>query len=418
MSDERAHGTGARPDPDSGEPIADFAAWFSESAEPAAADVADGERSHDLDELFARLDGHAASQAPEPPMQSELSVPAEPPAHEASESEWLLQAELPAQEPPVREEPAAREEPPPHEPPRNEPPARAEPPAEPYSAAASTSPAPGPSPRAESGNGLTRPQLIAMGVGVAVTLAGAGWALASPTGPAPAATSAPSASAVDVARVDAAIDAIDELSARVVSAKSSVTAFATPLAAMQGACDEAARTTAETARQTLERAVAAVVVPDRPDRSASPAALDAVEQSTSAASATLDSAVIAFHAAISTFVGTMPGYAVTVAAANPDASAELRDALTRSAALMASSDPFTPPGFAPWDGWRAALAALVADEAAARGEQRPPEESSPAPSPAPSAPPDAPPPVVVPPPPSSSPEPTPPEPTSPPPSTP
>ncbi|WP_251445608.1 hypothetical protein [Microbacterium sp. USTB-Y] len=426
MSDERTHREGAGvPDPRSGLSRAEISAWFTGAEESDSNSVVDAERDHDLDELFARFDQPEPGAA-EPGVAGLFAddpVAEDPPVGELFTAE--PDAAPPAVDPtvpaPLAEEPLTPATPAPGEPAAAETPA---PPAQPGSlaeepqapgepAAAATPEADGGLPRGGPGAGLSRSQLIAMGVGVAITLAGAGWALAAPGAPASAPTSVPSPTP-DAARVAAAIDAIDQLSARVTTAKSTATAFAAPLAALQGASDEAARAAAETARQAYEGALAAVVVPGKPGRNIDAAALAAVEKSTADAGSALDDASMTFHAAISVFIGTMPGYSVTAVAANSDGSAELRDAVTRAASAMASSDPFTPPGFAPWDRWRAALAALIADATGTTDTTFSDEPAAP-----PSAPPDvqpsAPPSVVDPPSVEPSPEPNSPDPTSPPP---
>ena len=403
MSDERTHREGAgEPDPGSGLSRAEISAWFSGAEESDSNSVVDAERDHDLDELFARLDHQPEPGAAESGVAGLFAddpVAEDPPVGE------LFTAELDAAAPPAVDPTAAD--------PLAEEPQAAAPPAPGEAAAAETSEADGGRPRGGPGAGLSRSQLIAMGVGVAITLAGAGWALAAPGAPASTPTSVPSPTP-DAARVTAAIDAIDQLSARVTTAKSTATAFAAPLASLQGSSDEAARAAAETARQAYEGALAAVVVPGKPGRNIDATALAAVEKSTADAASALDDASMTFHAAISVFIGTMPGYSVTAVAANSDGSAELRDAVTRAASAMASSDPFTPPGFAPWDRWRAALAALIADATGTTDTTFSDEPASP-----PSAPPDvqpsAPPSVVDPPSVEPSPEPNSPDPTSPPP---
>jgi|GEM_PF-3162342 len=489
MSEEDAdrQGVGGEADPGSGDPRDELSAWFGAPEGPAFAGVTDGDRDHDLDELFARLDhgaparetdrgGESAPDADAPAaMEPELvaGIRFDPDSDPVPDSEpaSVEMAEPGAAEPDpvawIRPEPEPQAEPEPGPEPEPEPQAEPEPGPEP-TLVPETEPEPGlestlvpeteaelrapepeesealvgerdptawirtgpgaaeepaapaadvvpaamseNAPPAGPGGGLTRPRLIAMGVGIAVTLVGAGWALAAPGASAPVPTPSPSAT-VDAARVAAAIDGIDRLAAQVQTAKTSAAGFAAPLAAMQGASDETARAAAEAARQTYDRAIAAVAVPAKPSPTADTATLTAVEKNTSDARDALTAAGIAFHTAITTFIGTMPGYAVTAVAANSDGARDLRDAATKAAVLMASSDPFTPPGFAPWDGWRAALAALVAD-ATGTTSQQPPAESSPPPSTAPSSPPVAPP-VVTPPEPSPEPSPS-----SPPPSTP
>lgn len=393
MSDERTHREGAgEPDPESGLSRAEISAWFTGAEESDSNSVVDAERDHDLDELFARFDHQPEPGAAESGVAGLFAddpVAEEPPVGELFTAE-LHAAAPPAVDPtaadPLAEEPEAAAPP---ASPASHAPAPPAPPAPGEAAAAETSEADGGRPRGGPGAGLSRSQLIAMGVGVAVTLAGAGWALAAPGAPASTPTSVPSPTP-DAARVTAAIDAIDQLSARVTTAKSTATAFAAPLASLQGSSDEAARAAAETARQAYEGALAAVVVPGKPGRNIDATALAAVEKSTADAASALDDASMTFHAAISVFIGTMPGYSVTAVAANSDGSAELRDAVTRAASAMASSDPFTPPGFAPWDRWRAALAALIADATGTTDSQPPVDTgttpAAPEPAPAPSAP--------------------------------
>ena len=213
---------------------------------------------------------------------------------------------------------------------------------------------------------LTRGQLIAMGVGVVVTLAGVGWAVAAPSSARPAPTASATA---DPARAVKAAAAIDGVAAQLKESQGVATEFGPPLAALQGASDEPARAAAESARQAFVQALSEVKVPAKPPRTADDAALAAVEKDTTAAQNAIITARAAFHSAISTFVGTMPGYAVRVVEDNADGSSDLRKAATTAAIAMASSDPFTPPWFGPWDAWRAALAALIADAGGSSGDQ-------------------------------------------------
>ncbi|MBS1698030.1 MAG: hypothetical protein JST25_06470, partial [Actinobacteria bacterium] len=250
---------------------------------------------------------------------------------------------------------------------------------------------------------LTRGQLIAMGVGVAVTLAGVGWAVAAPSTAKPQAS--PSAT-MNPGRASAAASAVDDLAAQLKEAQGVAAEFAAPLAALQGASDEPARAAAETARQAFATALTAVVVPAKPSRTADAAALTTVEMSTSVAHDAIIAASTTFHAAISKFVGTMPGFAVQAVEDNSDASDDLQKVATSAAIKMAGSDPFTPPWFGPWDAWRAALAALIADANGSSGDRpstggggtpdgadTPPAPSAPPADPAPSDPPSTDPPT-------------------------
>ena len=213
---------------------------------------------------------------------------------------------------------------------------------------------------------LTRGQLIAMGVGVVVTLAGVGWAVAAPSSARPVPTASATA---DPARAIKAGAAIDGVAAQLKESQGVAAEFGPPLAALQGASDEPARAAAESARQVFVQALAQVKVPAKPPRTADEAALAAVEKDTAAAQNAIITARAAFHSAISSFVGTIPGYAVQVVKDNADGSADLRKAATSAAIAMAASDPFTPPWFGPWDAWRAALAALIADAGSSSGDQ-------------------------------------------------
>ena len=213
---------------------------------------------------------------------------------------------------------------------------------------------------------LTRGQLIAMGVGVVVTLAGVGWAVAAPGSMRPAPTASATA---DPARAVKAAAAIDGVAAQLEESQGVATEFGPRLAALQGASDEPARAAAESARQALVQALSEVTVPAKPPRTADDATLAVIEKNTAAAQDAIITARAAFHSAISTFVGTMPGYAVRVVEDNADGSSDLRKAATSAAIAMASSDPFTPPWFGPWDAWRAALAALIADAGGSSSDQ-------------------------------------------------
>lgn len=248
-----------------------------------------------------------------------------------------------------------------------------------------------------AGGRLTRSQLIAMGVGLVVTLAGVGWAVAAPS----AAKPTPSASAAaDPGRARKAGASIDELNAQVQAAKGVVAEFEAPLAAMHGASDEPARAAAESARQAYAQAVAAIVVPAKPSATADGATLGAAERGVKAGQDALLTAGAAFHNAISAFVGTMPGYAVKAVDDNDAAAEQLRTAVTAAAMKVASTDPFTPPKFAPWDSWRAALAALLKDtgddsadqSSSSGGGSEQTSQGSNAPQPADPAPP---PPIVI-----------------------
>jgi hypothetical protein len=216
--------------------------------------------------------------------------------------------------------------------------------------------------------GLGRPQAIAMAAGLVVTALGVGWALATPGAPVPVAVSATPTSSVDPARIAKVNAAVDSLDGAVKAAQTSADTFASPLAAMAGSSDESARLAAEAARQAYVAALAAVKVPTSAGKSATNVQLDQLEREVASREASLTAATAGFRGAITTFRQSVPGYAATAVADNPDAAEPFRTAATETAAAVAASDPFGAMSFAPWDAWRSALAALIADQARAVAE--------------------------------------------------
>lgn len=216
--------------------------------------------------------------------------------------------------------------------------------------------------------GLGRPQAIAMAAGLVVTALGIGWALATPAAPAPVVVSATPTSSVDPARIAKVNAAVDSLDGAVKAAQTSADSFASPLAAMAGSSDESARLAAEAARQAYIAALAAVKVPKSAGKSATNVQLDQLEREVASRQASLTAAISGFRGAITTFRQSVPGYAATAVADNPDAAEPFRTAATDTAAAVAASDPFGAMSFAPWDAWRSALAALIADQARAVAE--------------------------------------------------
>jgi len=216
--------------------------------------------------------------------------------------------------------------------------------------------------------GLGRPQAIAMAAGLVVTALGVGWALATPAAPVPVAVSATPTPSVDPERIAKVNAAVDSLDGAVKAAQTSADSFASPLAAMAGSSDESARLAAEAARQAYVAALAAVKVPKSAGKSATNVQLDQLEREVASRQASLTAAISGFRGAITTFRQSVPGYAATAVADNPDAAEPFRTAATETAAAVAASDPFGAMSFAPWDAWRSALAALIADQARAVAE--------------------------------------------------
>lgn len=216
--------------------------------------------------------------------------------------------------------------------------------------------------------GLGRPQAIAMAAGLVVTALGVGWALATPGAPVPVAVSATPTSSVDPARIAKVNAAVDSLESAVKAAQTSAESFSSPLAAMAGSSDESARLAAEAARQAYTAALAAVKVPKSAGKSATNVQLDQLEREVASREASLTAATAGFRGAITTFRQSVPGYAATAVADNPDAAEPFRTAATETAAAVAASDPFGAMSFAPWDAWRSALAALITDQARAVAE--------------------------------------------------
>ena len=207
---------------------------------------------------------------------------------------------------------------------------------------------------------------------------------------------------------------IATLTGDIAAAQASAASFTDPLDLIAVASAEDAYVAAVTAQTTFEDALAAVEVPDpveeyeRPaldttDAAAVDAARDAVSERAAElddigtalelARTTLDEAGDAFSAAITTFTGTIPGYATIVSNQNPDAGADFRGAVTSTASSVATADAFTPAGLSTWASYVSAVEALRADQAraeAARPVNPAPRPNPPTtPSPGPSAPPTA-----------------------------
>jgi len=225
-----------------------------------------------------------------------------------------------------------------------------------------------PEPQHAQTYGFARPQAIAMAVGLVITAGGAGWALAAPAASAPVTVQASPSATVDPERVTTVNDSVDALAAAVTTAKATADSFTAPLAAMAGSSDESARLAADAARQAYVAAIAAVKVPKPAGKGATNASLDQLERDVAAGHTTLTAATAGFRGAITTFRQSIPAFAATAVADNPDAAEPFRIAATDTAAAAAASDPFGPTPFAAMEAWRNALAALIADQARAVAE--------------------------------------------------